>query len=224
MRERSTQRWSPECHLIVRLPASRIDATSGTEQRNPETEGERRYDSGWTWCLAGTCRLRFGVGKAFSTCRVESSRRVVVPGRAVTLGEPPVHGVPQCDLQPLQRSVERRAHRRVPRVQVEGRRPVAPRSLEVRAQALGRERRLQFVQDVLVPGEGVDFSPLSRYGHVVQPGSASAFGYAPGVQSSPVNPNGVRSAVTGAITPAWRALSGWLWPVPLRHGTLVPVS
>ena len=181
-------------------------------------------DSRWTRYLTGPCRLRLGVGKASQTCRVESSGGVVVPVRAVALGEAPVHGVPQCDLQSLQRTVERHAGRRVPCVEVEGLRPMAPRSLEVRAQAFRGERRLQFVQEVRVPGEGVAFSPSLRYVHGVHPGFASAFGYAPGVQSLPVNPDGVSWRITGASTPAWRPLSGWPWPFPLRRGILVPAS
>ena len=180
VRERPTQRWPPECHLIVRLPTSRIEATSGTEQRNPETEREPGYDSRRTWCLTGACRLHPGVGKAIPTCRVKSSRRVVVPGRAVALGEPSVHGVTQCDLQPLQRTVESRAYRRVPRVQAEGLHPVAPRSFDVGAQAFRRERRLQFAQDILVSGEGVDFSPCCGTVMEYTPGPPLPSGMRPG--------------------------------------------
>ena len=185
VRKRSTQRRPPECHLVVRPAASRADSTSGTEQRNPETEGERGHDSRWTRYLPRPCRLRLGVGKASQTCRVESSGGVVVPVQAVALGEAPVHGVPQCDLQSLQRTVERCAGRRVPRVEVEGLRPIAPRSLEVRAQAFRGERRLQFVQEARVPasqekelpspprcGTFMEYTPGSPLPSGMRPGSS----------------------------------------------------
>ena len=59
-----TQRWPPERHFVIGPATRRIDATSGTEQGNPEAEGERGNDSRRPWSLAGACRLRLGDDKA----------------------------------------------------------------------------------------------------------------------------------------------------------------
>ena len=106
---------------------------------------------------------------------VESGRGVVVPSRTVASGELPMHCVPQSDLQTLQGSVEGGTDGRVPSVEMKCFLTVSLHGSEVRAHAFWRERCLQVVQNVSVGEEGLDFSPWSRCGHDVRPGSASAF-------------------------------------------------
>ena len=139
VRERSTKRRPPECHLIVRLAPSRIDATSGAKQRNPEAKGERSHNPRWLLCMAGARYIGFRVGNPNKTPRVEPSRRVVVPSRTVASGELPMHCVPQRDLQTLQWSVERGTDGRVPSVEMKCFLPVSLHGSEVRAHAFWRK-------------------------------------------------------------------------------------
>ena len=179
--KRAAERRPPERLLVVGLGAGPFDAASGAEQRDPEAERERRDHPGRRRVMAGALRGHPRVGNPLASPPVESGRRVVVPLLAVAGGELAVHGVAQHDLERLERPVERGGDGRVPRVEPQRLRPVFLGGLQVGADAFRRERRLETVEEVPIGGGCLDSSPRSRYGHEVRPGSASAFGYAPGV-------------------------------------------
>ena len=85
VRKRSTKRRPPECHLIVRLAPSRIDATSSAKQRNPEAKGERSYNPRWPHCMAGARYIGFRVGNPNKTppCRVRPRGCCTKPHRSI---------------------------------------------------------------------------------------------------------------------------------------------
>ena len=116
VRERSTQRRPPESHLVVRSATRVVEATSVTQQRDPEPERERchhprRFD---VTPVASQFRLRSC--DACQATAVNPGPFLVVPLRPEPGRELDVHGVAQRHLKPLQRCVERRAESSVPSV------------------------------------------------------------------------------------------------------------
>ena len=126
-------------------------------------------------------QLGLGVRDPLQGAPVETRAAVVVPGLAVSVAKPSVHGVAQRDLQALQRPVEGGADRSIPDMEPAGLFPVFLNSLGIVAKARAREEDLEIVEDFVLVAEMVDVRPPARHFHLVHPGPASATRYAPGV-------------------------------------------
>ena len=155
VRERPAQRRPPKRHLIVRL-APRADAASRTQQRDPEPERQGRHDPWWIVAMPVARQLRSGAGDPLYRAPVETRIPVVIPSFAVALRKPAVHCIAQSHLQPLQRAVECGADRGIPRIEPDGPFPVTPGGVEIRAQTLARQRRLELIEEIVRVGEVLD--------------------------------------------------------------------
>ena len=135
--ERPAERRPSQCHLVIRL-APVFSPTTGSQQRHPEPERKRRHDPRWISSTPVTRELRLDTRDPPCGAPVEARARMVVPYRAVTFGEPAVHGVAQNHFQSLQWPVEGGADRGVPSMEPDRPFPISPNSVEIGAQTRAR--------------------------------------------------------------------------------------
>ena len=158
MREDPAQRRAPECHLVVG-PAPHGRTAPGAQQRDPESERQRRHDPVRIVSMPVSRQFGPGVRDALQSTPVETRAAVVVPNLSVSFAKRAVHGVTRRNLQALQRSVESSAYGGIPDMEPDRSFPIIPCGIEIGAEAFTREENLEIVEDFVRVAEVVDDRP-----------------------------------------------------------------